>query len=129
MPFPLKGSSYNPGDIDVVILATGSQPFYPPIEGIGCPDLVNATDILSGKRPFGEKILIAGGGMVGAETADFLSTYHKKDVLIMELAAEIANDMNAVSKVALMERLEKNKVQFSVNSNCTLSAFCKFWHN
>ena len=101
---------------DVVILATGSQPFYPPIEGIGCPDLVNATDILSGKRPFGEKILIAGGGMVGAETADFLSTYHKKDVLIMELAAEIANDMNAVSKVALMERLEKNKVQFSVNS-------------
>lgn len=32
------------------------------------------------------------------------------------MAAEVASDINAVSKVALMERLEKNKVQFLVES-------------
>lgn len=100
---------------DVVILATGSQPYYPPIKGIEEPNLVSATDILLGKKLFGEKILIAGGGMVGIETADFLGAYHK-EVLVIEMAAEVASDINAVSKVALMERLEKNKVQFLVDS-------------
>ena len=100
---------------DVVILATGSQPFYPHIKGIDGSTLVNATDILLGKKPFGEKVLIAGGGMVGIETADFLGTYHK-EVLVMEMTAEVANAINAVSKVALMERLEKNKVKFLVES-------------
>ena len=55
---------------DTLILATGSNPFIPPIKGADQNFVVTAHDILLGKKEAGKKIVVIGGGLVGAETAE-----------------------------------------------------------
>lgn len=58
---------------DELILATGGQPITPPIPGADLDHVVQAWDILSGKRQAGRKIAVIGGGAVGVETALMLA--------------------------------------------------------
>lgn len=90
---------------DAVIVATGSKPLLPKIEGIDQKDMLLAGDVLLGTVETGSKVLIAGGGMVGAETADFLAEYGH-DVTIIEMLPEIARDVNMVVKIGLLDRLK-----------------------
>lgn len=65
-------------DPDHVIVATGSVPIVPRIEGIDCPNVYFAEDVLCGQSLLIEKLLkgrtiIIGGGAVGLETAHFLA--------------------------------------------------------
>jgi len=54
---------------DKVILACGSRPFIPPIEGIDGPNVKEAVAVLRGKESFGRNVVVIGGGLVGCETA------------------------------------------------------------
>lgn len=54
---------------DVIILAVGSNPLMPPIEGIDHPKAVSGVDALLNKKPVGQKVVVIGGGLVGCETA------------------------------------------------------------
>lgn len=91
---------------DAVVLATGGLPLIPEIKGIDNPSFVNANDVLLGKVSVGGKVLIAGGGLIGAETADFLGHYGK-DITIVELKDTIAADVNNVVRISLMQRLKE----------------------
>ena len=57
----------------VVILASGGQQIKPEIPGIGLPLVCNALQILEGKVLPGKNAIIIGGGLIGMETADYLS--------------------------------------------------------
>lgn len=57
---------------DVVILATGAKQVKPHIEGIDGANVLMANDVIEGKVKAGRHNLIAGAGLVGLETADFL---------------------------------------------------------
>ena len=57
---------------DVIILATGAKQVKPPIEGVEGENVYMANDVLEGKVRVGRNVLIAGAGLVGLETADFL---------------------------------------------------------
>ena len=50
---------------DVVIIATGARPIIPDIPGVDQAHVVTANEILLGKKQFGNKVMIIGGGMVG----------------------------------------------------------------
>lgn len=100
---------------DVVIIASGSKPLLPNIEGIHNENLLFANDVLLGKSPTGHKVLIAGGGLVGAETADFLAE-HGRDVTIVEMYPEIARDVNIITKIGLMKRLKEYGVKAITNA-------------
>jgi len=100
---------------DVVILATGGVPLLPNIEGIDNPKFVKAIDVLVGKATVGNKVLIAGGGMVGCETADFLGEYGR-DVTIVEMESEVGKDVNAVVKISLMRRLKEYGTKYLTNA-------------
>jgi len=89
---------------DVVILATGAVPVKPDIKGIDNPKFVLANDVLMGS-PVGQKVLIAGGGLIGAETADYLGE-HAKNVTLVEMKDTIAEEVQAVPRITLMGRLE-----------------------
>jgi 2,4-dienoyl-CoA reductase (NADPH2) len=56
-----------------LILATGGRPIQPNIAGIDQPHVVQAWDILAGKRQAGRKVVVIGGGAVGVETALMLA--------------------------------------------------------
>jgi 2,4-dienoyl-CoA reductase (NADPH2) len=58
---------------DHVIVAEGSEPLKPRIEGIDDPKVASAWDVLMYDPMLGKNIAVIGGGAVGLETAEFLA--------------------------------------------------------
>jgi NADPH-dependent 2,4-dienoyl-CoA reductase/sulfur reductase-like enzyme len=105
---------------DAVIVATGSVPLVPKISGIDGKNVIGARDVLKFKAITGKKVLIAGGGMVGCETADLLASYGRK-VTIVELLPDIAGDMVPGPKYHLLKRLDEQKV--NIMTSCSIERF------
>ncbi len=98
---------------DVVIIATGSTPCIPEIPGIDKPHVVIAEDVLTGKARVGKKVVVAGGGQVGVETAEFLMKKGlAESVTVIEMLPEILADMYILDKVFMfIAILPKSGVQ------------------
>lgn len=100
---------------DVVVLATGAEPAIPDIEGIRGENVVTAVDVLAGKVELSnQRIVIAGGGMIGAEVGEFLLDRGNK-VVIVEMLPTIAGDMDPLNRQGLMEALEGREIVFMTN--------------
>ena len=100
---------------DVVICATGSHAFLPPIKGI--EHGVTAVDVLKGTVTAKKKTTIIGGGLVGCELAIWLSQ-HGSSVRIVEMADKLMStgapaDMN---KQMIMELLEHHHVDIRLQA-------------
>jgi pyruvate/2-oxoglutarate dehydrogenase complex dihydrolipoamide dehydrogenase (E3) component len=93
---------------DVVILATGSLPLIPEIPGIKGKNVVTAWDVLKGKK-VGKEVVVAGGGLVGVETALFLSKAARK-VTLVEMLEEIAQDAGPLNRARLKEELKETEI-------------------
>jgi len=60
---------------DKVFLATGVVPSIPQqLKGTRLTHVTNYSDVLSGKVPFGKKIVIIGGGGIGSDLAHFIAS-------------------------------------------------------
>lgn len=94
---------------DAVIDAAGSTPLFPPIPGIHSANVVHAFDVLSGQVDVKASAIVIGGGMVGAETANHLST-HGKRVTLIEMQDDIALDEEENSRYLLLQDLAANQV-------------------
>jgi len=75
-------------DFDKVILATGSKPSFPSIDGIDRDKVVSANKILLDREGYGEKVVVIGGGLVGCEVAAHCVEKAEK-VTIMETLEDI----------------------------------------
>lgn len=100
---------------DVVICATGSHAFLPPIKGIEYG--VTAVDVLKGAVTAKKETTIIGGGLVGCELAIWLSQ-HGKSVRIIEMADTLMStgapaDMN---KQMILELLEHHQVEIRLQT-------------
>lgn len=73
---------------DAVILAAGSNPIIPNIEGLDSLNVVEANAMLKEGTCTGEKVVVLGGGLVGCESALHLAG-GGKDVTIVELLDDI----------------------------------------
>jgi 2,4-dienoyl-CoA reductase-like NADH-dependent reductase (Old Yellow Enzyme family)/thioredoxin reductase len=100
---------------DVVILATGGIPLRPAIPGIDNPRFVDAIDLLDGKQAVDGSVLVVGGGMVGAETADFLGERGCR-VTIIEMADAIAKNVQPGPRLYLLQRLQECRTTILVNA-------------
>jgi 2,4-dienoyl-CoA reductase (NADPH2) len=70
-------------DPDVVIVATGSRPAVPPVEGLDDRRVFQARDVLSGKVCAGRRVVVVGGNAVGLETALYLASEGTIDAEIL----------------------------------------------
>ena len=100
---------------DVVICATGSHAFLPPIKGIEYG--VTAVDVLKGAVTAKKEAKIIDGGLVGCELAIWLSQ-HGKSVRIIEMADTLMStgapaDMN---KQMILELLEHHQVEIRLQT-------------
>lgn len=97
---------------DALVVATGAAPSIPDIPGIGNNKVASAHDVLDGKVSVGTgKVVIIGGGMIGCETADYVAERAANEVIVLEMASDIAVDMPPWNKEFLMERLAACKVR------------------
>jgi len=100
---------------DAVILAIGAEPAIPDIEGIRGKNVVTAVDVLAGTVELkNQRIVIAGGGMIGAEVGEFLLDRGNK-VVVVEMLPTIAADMDPLNRQGLMEALEGREIVFMTN--------------
>ena len=58
---------------DAIIVSAGSEPIVPDIPGVDRPNVMPAIKALEGGADIGEKVVIIGGGGIGAEIAPYLA--------------------------------------------------------
>lgn len=95
---------------DVAILATGSDPIIPHIEGLSNAVFLSGREALIASEIEGKRVVIIGGGQVGCEVGEFLSE-KGKTVTIVEMLDDIAGGMPHISKLPLEMALEMNGVR------------------
>jgi len=99
--------SVNP---EVLIIATGADPLIPDIRGVDKPNVALAADVLQSKAKVGKNVVVAGGGLVGADTALLLAK-QGKSVTIIEMLDSIAYNLNQISRMAVTNLLNELKVK------------------
>jgi 2,4-dienoyl-CoA reductase-like NADH-dependent reductase (Old Yellow Enzyme family)/NADPH-dependent 2,4-dienoyl-CoA reductase/sulfur reductase-like enzyme len=98
---------------DVLIIAIGAEPYKPEIAGINQSNVVLAGDVDMGKANTGKKVVVAGGGLTGCETALHLATQGKQVTIIDVLKKEeLAQDAAQVARLTLMDLLHEHGVAF-----------------
>jgi 2,4-dienoyl-CoA reductase (NADPH2) len=60
------------GGFDEIVLATGVKPRLPDLPGIDNPMVLSYIDVLTGRRPVGQRVAIIGAGGIGFDVAEFL---------------------------------------------------------
>jgi len=96
---------------DVIIVAIGAAPFIPDIPGIKGNNVVLACDVDNGTAEVGNKVVVAGAGLVGCEAALLLAQQGKNVVLIDMIREEdIAVDAGFQTQGHLVALLRQHKV-------------------
>jgi 2,4-dienoyl-CoA reductase-like NADH-dependent reductase (Old Yellow Enzyme family)/thioredoxin reductase len=95
---------------DVVILATGSKPIIPPIEGITREHVVTFEVVLDGQILDNRKTVVIGGGATGCEVAYHLSETGTP-VTVVELTDKIGGDLESITKRLLLRKLKESDVE------------------
>ncbi|MEK3737291.1 FAD-dependent oxidoreductase [Paenibacillus sp. FSL H7-0941] len=102
---------------DEVILAIGSSPIIPPVEGVDSSQVVNSHDVLWGTVHPEGRVVIIGGGLVGLEVAELL-VERGHQITVVEMQADVANDLGLLRKICVMESLYGHGVELITNSKC-----------
>ena len=101
---------------DAVIVATGSRPIIPEIPGIKKPIVTTCIDLLLRRKKVGKEVVVVGGGLVGCETALWLSQQGKK-VTVVEMLPEIASGVHHGQRIMLLALLDRNKVEILTDTS------------
>ena len=99
---------------DKIILATGSSPARPPIEGIDGENVVTSDEILSMKE-LPESFVIIGGGVIGIEFATLFATFGKP-VTVIEMMPSILPGADADVVRTALRVLKKKKASIVNNA-------------
>ncbi len=100
---------------DHVIVAVGARNLMLPVTGGELPHVVSAWDVLAGKNIVFGDVAVIGGGLVGAETAEYLAHQGAK-VSIVEMMPEIAKGESATVMPSLKASFAKHGVKEYVNT-------------
>lgn len=101
---------------DKIVLATGGLDFLPPIPGIH--RAISAEAVLRGVSLCGQQVVVIGGGLVGAETAESLAL-EGRQVSLVEMLPEILRDGEPSVNHYLRASLKQHQVSIYLSSNVT----------
>ena len=97
---------------DAVIAAVGGKNAWPRIEGIGAPFVVDSWDVLRGTRSLKGNVAVIGGGLVGAETAEYIANVIPDcHVTVVEMAEKVAAQESNTVLPAMMADFQEHGVE------------------
>lgn len=97
---------------DEIIVAVGATNAHPPIKGI--EHVIDSWDVLAGKQLPQGHVLVAGGGLVGVETTEYLAKLGYK-LTIIEMQDKIAKEESVTVLPTMMASLKAHGVNILTN--------------
>jgi dihydrolipoamide dehydrogenase len=94
---------------DCILIATGSKPAYPLIEGLASSGAWNSSDVL-GMESVPARVAIIGGGFIGVEFAQVLKAFGS-DVTILELMPQIVPGVDREIAATLQRLLSRSGIK------------------
>jgi 2,4-dienoyl-CoA reductase-like NADH-dependent reductase (Old Yellow Enzyme family) len=129
---------------DAVVVASGAQPMPLDIPGMDGPHVVQAWDLLKGRKGVGEKVVIVGGNAVGLETALYLASLGtlspdvlhflmtsgaesletirelldrgNKDVTVVEMTGKVGKDVGLTTRWTVLGEVKRLGVRVMTNT-------------
>ncbi len=95
---------------DRTILALGSRPIKPDIKGLEAVAAAHPAQALLEPDRLGPTVAVIGGGLVGAEVADFLSAQGRR-VALLEMLPHILSEAVTSTRVYLIDQLNRQGVR------------------
>ena len=102
---------------DALIIAVGATPLIPNIPGVDKEHVHWSGDVDCGRVPVGNKVIVIGGGLTGAESAVDLAM-QGKDVTLLEMQGPEAllNGSSLINRFSLQSLLMKHGVKVVTNT-------------
>lgn len=99
---------------DKIIIATGSQPFIPPIAGLESVAYLDSSKALALEK-LPQSMAIIGGGVIGLEFASIFQAFGVA-VTVIEEQSEILPAMDQELASLLRKKLKRNGIKFLTNT-------------
>ena len=100
---------------DAVIVAVGAHNLTLPIPGVDNKNVVSSWDVLANKVEVNGRVVVIGGGLVGAETAEYLAN-RGCEVLIVEMTDKIAKEESSTVLPTMLKDFADHNVKQYVNT-------------
>jgi dihydrolipoamide dehydrogenase len=99
------------------IIATGSFPLMPPIEGLDSPRCVESEGLLA-QTEIPKRLVVLGGGIIGCE---FASIFHRfgSEVTIIEMLPNLIPMEDAAASAELAKQFEKRGIALHLGKQAT----------
>jgi dihydrolipoamide dehydrogenase len=99
------------------IVATGSYPFRPPIEGLDSPRCVDSTGLLAQDTVPG-RLVVLGGGIIGCEFASIFQRFGSQ-VTIIEMLDTLIPQEDADAAKELAKQLGRRGISLQLGKQCS----------
>src|ERR687884_1167994 len=99
------------------IVATGSFPLRPPIEGLDSPRCVDSTGLLA-QTEVPRRLVVLGGGIIGAEFASIFRRFGS-EVTIIEMLETLIPQEDADASKELAKQFGKRGITLQLGKQCT----------
>jgi dihydrolipoamide dehydrogenase len=98
------------------VIATGSYPLRPPIEGIDSEKCVDSTGLLS-QSEVPKRLLVLGGGIIGCEFASIFRRFGS-EVTIVEMLPTLIPQEDADASKELAKQFKKRGIEVHLETQC-----------
>jgi dihydrolipoamide dehydrogenase len=99
------------------VVATGSYPLRPPIEGLDSPRCVDSTGLLA-QESVPRRLVVLGGGIIGCEFASIFSRFGS-EVTIVEMLDSLIPQEDADAAKELAKQFGRRGIALHLGKQCT----------
>jgi dihydrolipoamide dehydrogenase len=99
------------------IIATGSSPLWPPIEGLDSPRCVDSEALL-GQTEVPQRLVILGGGIIGCEFASIFRRFGS-EVTIIEMLPKLIPAEDDDASLELAKQFGKRGIELHLQKQCS----------